>query len=135
MHGPGLAAEQAALIFQQGQEALVFALLALAKQLAEKQALASTADRSAPSGQTPLYIKAAGKRRTKARGAEPGHPGSRRPPPTRIDRREDRVLSRCAKCESPVRPCSSARTRLIEDVPADITPVVTEHTIHRYWCP
>jgi hypothetical protein len=92
MLGPGLTAEQAALIFQQGQEAVVFALLALAKQLAEKQALASTADPSAPlastadpsapSGQTPPYIKAAGKRRTKARGAEPGHPGSRRPPPT-----------------------------------------------------
>jgi len=31
--------------------------------------------------------------------------------------------------------CRSARTRIIEDIPADITPVVTEHTIHRSWCP
>jgi len=35
--GPQLTAEQAARIFQQGQEAVVFALLNLVKQLAEKQ--------------------------------------------------------------------------------------------------
>ena len=35
--GPQMTAEHAALIFQQGQEAVVFALLTLAKQLAEKQ--------------------------------------------------------------------------------------------------
>jgi hypothetical protein len=34
-----------------------------------------------------------------------------------------------------VRACRSSRTRIIEDIPADITPVVTEHTIPRYWCP
>src|SRR6266853_1612994 len=80
--GPDLTAEQAALIFQQGQEAVVFALLSLAKQLTEKQTIAAKPDPSAPSGQTPPYIKAAGKRRAKAKGATPGHPGSRRPPPT-----------------------------------------------------
>jgi hypothetical protein len=71
MHGPGLTAEQAALISQQGQEAVVFALLALAKQLAEKQALASTADPSARSGQTPPYIKAAFFWALKQRGHNP----------------------------------------------------------------
>src|SRR5512144_1807609 len=136
MLGPGLTAEQAALIFQQGQEAVVFALLTLAKQLAEKQAVApNTPDPSTPSGQAPPYTKPTGKRRPKAKGAKPGHPGSRRPPPTRIDRREDHTLSTCPKCHGPVRPCRSSRTRVIEDIPADITPVVTEHTIHRYWCP
>jgi hypothetical protein len=34
-----------------------------------------------------------------------------------------------------VRPCRSSRRRIIEDIPAEITPVVTEHTIPRYWCP
>jgi hypothetical protein len=34
-----------------------------------------------------------------------------------------------------VRACRSTRTRIIEDIPADITPVVTEHTIPRSWCP
>ena len=134
--GPHLTAEQAALIFQQGQEAVVFALLTLAKQLAEKPATASTTpDPSTPSGQTPPYQKPAGKGRAKPKGAKPGHPGRRRPAPPRIDRREDHTLSACPKCHGPVRPCRSSRTRVIEDIPADITPVVTEHTVHRYWCP
>jgi len=134
--GPQLTAEQAALIFQQGQEAVVFALLTLAKQLAEKPTAApGTPDPSAPSGQTPPYQKPAGRGRAKPRGARPGHPGHRRPAPPRIDRREEHTLSACPRCHAPVRPCSSSRTRVIEDIPADITPVVTEHTIRRYWCP
>ena len=134
MLGPQLTAEQAALIFQQGQEAVVFALLTLAKQLAEKQA-AATKDPSAPSGQTPPYAKPAAKGRRKPKGAKPGHPGHRRPAPPRIDRHEEHTLSACPKCQGPVRRCRSSRTRIIEDIPADITPVVTEHTIPRYWCP
>ncbi|HMB03728.1 MAG TPA: IS66 family transposase [Isosphaeraceae bacterium] len=134
--GPQLTAEQAALIFQQGQEAVVFALLTLAKQLAEKPSTAATTpDPATPSGQTPPYAKPAGKGRAKAKGAKPGHPGRRRPAPPRIDRCEEHTLSACPKCHGPVRPCRSARTRVVEDIPADITPVVTEHTIHRYWCP
>jgi transposase len=134
--GPQLTAEQAALISQQGQEAVVFALLTLAKQLAEKPSTAATTpDPSTPSGQTPPYAKPAGKGRAKAKGAKPGHPGRRRPTPTRIDRREEHTLSACPKCHGPVRPCRSSRTRVVEDIPADITPVVTEHTIQRYWCP
>ncbi|QEH36377.1 Transposase IS66 family protein [Aquisphaera giovannonii] len=134
--GPQLTAEQAALIFQQGQEAVVFALLTLAKQLAEEQPVASTTpDPSAPSGQTPPYQKPTAKGRAKPKGARPGHPGHRRPAPPRIDRHEEHTLSTCPRCHAPVRPCDSSRTRVVEDIPADITPVVTEHTIRRYWCP
>lgn len=134
--GPQMTAEEAALIFQQGQEAVVFALLTLAKQLAEKQPVPSaTLDPSAPSGQIPPYAKPARKGRAKPKGAKPGHPGHRRPAPPRIDRREDHTLTACPKCHGPVRPCRSSRTRVIEDIPADITPEVTEHTIHCYWCP
>jgi transposase len=133
--GPQLTAEQAALIFQQGQEAVVFALLTLAKQLAERPAAAATQDPSAPSGQTPPYAKPAAKGRRKPKGAKPGHPGHCRPTPPRIDHREGHALTSCPRCHGPVRPCRSSRTRVIEDIPADITPVVTEHTIPRYWCP
>ena len=114
--GPQLAAEQAALIFQQGQEAVVFALLTLAKQLAEKQSdLTSGADPSAPSGQTPPYAKPTAKGRAKPKGAKPGHPGQRRPAPTRIDRREEHALSACPKCHGPVWPCRGSRTRIVEE--------------------
>jgi hypothetical protein len=134
--GPGLTAEQAESIYAQGHDAIIFALLTLAQKLAEKPAAPSaTPDPSAPSGQTPPYAKPAAKGRSKSKGARLGHPGQRRPTPTRIDRREEHTLSACPKCHGPVRPCRGSRTRVVEDIPADITPVVTEHTIHRSWCP
>ncbi|HMB03830.1 MAG TPA: IS66 family transposase [Isosphaeraceae bacterium] len=134
--GPQLTEEQARLIYEQGAEAVVFALLSLAKQLAEKQAVVSTTpDPSTPSGQTLPYVKPTTKGRAKPKGAKRGHPGHRRPTPPRIDRREEHMLSACPKCHGPVRACCSSRTRIIEDIPADITPVVTEHAIHRFWCP
>jgi len=134
--GPQLTAEQATRIFEQGQDAVVFALLTQAKQLAEKTGgMPAGVDPSAPSGQTPPYVKPAAKSRKKTKGARPGHPGRRRPAPQRIDRREEHTLSACPTCRGPVWPCRGSRTRIIEDIPADITPIVTEHTIHRFWCP
>ena len=48
--GPQLTEEQARLIYEQGADAVVFALLSLAKQLAERQVVVSTTpDPSAPS--------------------------------------------------------------------------------------
>ncbi len=132
--GPQLTAEQARSIFAQGQEAVVFALLALAKRLAEQQVAATRPDPSAPSAQTPPYLKATRRGRAKRRGAQPGHTGQRRPTPPRIDRHETHTLSTCPTCREPVSPCRSSRTRIVEDIPADIQPVVTEHTIRRYWC-
>jgi transposase len=133
--GPQLTAEQATLIFQQGQEAVVFAPLTLAKQLAEKQNPSPVGtDPSTPSGQTPPYAKPAVKGRAKPKGAKPGHPGQHRPLPTRIDRRQEHTLAACPKCHGPVNRCRGSRTRIVEDIPDDITPVVTEHAIPRYWC-
>src|SRR3954451_15791372 len=133
--GPQLTAEQARMIYDQGPEAVVFALLTLAKRAAERSANPAARDPSAPSGQTPPYVKPTRQGRAKPKGGRPGHPGHRRPAPPHIDRREEHALSTCPKCHGPVRPCRSSRTRVIEDIPADITPVVTEHTIHRSWCP
>src|SRR5512143_919249 len=136
MLGPQLTAEQARLIYEQGSEAVVFALLTLAKRLAEQSVAPATArDPSAPSGQTPPYIKPTRQGRAKPKGGRPGHPGHRRPAPTQIDRREEHALTACPRCHGPVRPCRGSRTRVIEDIPVDITPVVTEHTVHRSWCP
>src|SRR4051794_41938675 len=83
--GPRLTEEQARLIYAQGPEAVVFALLSLAKQLAEKQAASMKPDPAAPSGQTPPYIKPATKTRSRSKGAKPGRPGHRRPAPPRLD--------------------------------------------------
>src|SRR5512142_2424997 len=91
--GPQLTEEQARLIYEQGPDAVVFALLSLAKQLAEKRPVTTTPDPSAPSGQTPPYVKPATTGRAKPKGARPGHPGHRRPTPPRIDRHEAQTLS------------------------------------------
>src|SRR5512135_2658600 len=116
--GPQLTEEQARLIYEQGPDAVVFALLSLAKQLAEKPVVVSTTpDPSTPSGQTPAYVKPTTKGRAKPKGAKPGHPGHRRPTPPRIDRRQEHTLSACPKCHGPVRACRSSRTRIIEDIP------------------
>lgn len=131
MLGPQLTAEQARAIFRQGEEAVVFALLALAQRVAPTNHGPSP---TTPSGMTPVYQKPAAKGRRKKPGRQTGHPGSRRPPPTQIDRHVEHRLDACPQCHGPVSPCRSTRTRLIEDIPEDITPVVTEHTIRRYWC-
>src|SRR5688500_20248816 len=101
--GPQLTEEQARLIYAQGSEAVVFALLSLAKQLAEKHTAATKPDPAAPSGQTPPYVKPATKTRSKPKGAKPGHPGHRRPAPPRTDRREEHALPACPKSHGPVR--------------------------------
>jgi transposase len=132
--GPSLTAEQARQIFEHGVEATVFALLTLAKMVAEKQALAHAPAPTAPSGMKAPYEKAPCKRRGKRPGCKAGHTGSRRPAPAHIDRTETHDLDACPSCDGPLTLCRGTRTRLIEDIPRDITVEVTQHTIRRYWC-
>jgi transposase len=82
----------------------------------------------------PVYTKPNTPKRRKRPGARKGHPGHRRPVPTRVDRRNTHRLKRCPCCGGPLQRCSRTRTRLIEDIPEEIEPVVTEHTIHRDYC-
>ena len=131
-----LSEQQARDLFRQGEEAVVFALLNLTKQLAEAQGKTDPSiTPSTPSGMIPTYKKPPAKRHGKKRsGGKPGHPGSRRLVPTRIDWEEEHRAKRCPDCNSCLKRCSETRTRCIEDIP-EIQPEVTEHTIHRDWCP
>jgi transposase len=83
----------------------------------------------------PVYQKPATPRRRKKPGAREGHEGSRRQTPPRIDARVEHRLEVCPCCGGPVQRCKRTRTRIVEDIPREITPVVTEHTIHRDYCP
>jgi transposase len=132
--GPSLTAEEAQLIYEQGPEAVVFALLQMAKMLAEQQRKPRDTP-STPSGMKPIYEKATTQRRRKKLGAKKGHRGSRRPPPPIIHQRVILRLERCPVCQSRVTPRQQTRTRIVEDIPENITPVVTQYTIHRDWCP
>ncbi len=81
--GPALTAEQAKAIFALGKDAVVFALLELAKMAAEnsnKLPVGSPDDPSCPSGQTPVFVKPNknDRQRSKKPGRKKGHEGSRR---------------------------------------------------------
>lgn len=123
---------------------MAWMLLALAKHIAEQNArlaegqaspVVSATTPATPSGMIPVYEKPATPKRRKRPGARNGHPGARRARPTKIDRREEHRLKRCPHCAGPVQRCRRTRTRIIEDIPEQITPVVTEHILHRDYCP
>ena len=136
--GPNLSSEQAEAIYDQGKEAVVFALLQFAKRLAEQQAAEAAGSHqtpATPSGMKPLYSKPSASRRGKKKpGRKAGHPGSRRSPPERIDWQSEHRADRCPDCGGRLNCCAETRTRYTEDIP-ETEPEVTEHTIHRDWCP
>jgi transposase len=120
-----------------GPEAVALAMLAACRRIAELESKAgiAPASPSTPSGMVPVYTKPNAPKRRKKPGARNGHQGVRRERPTRIDRRETHRLDRCPYCGRPLQRCDRTRTRLVEDIPEVIEPVVTEHTIHRDYCP
>jgi transposase len=83
----------------------------------------------------PVYQKPVTRKRGKKPGRKAGHPGSRRAVPERIDERKTHRAKCCPHCQGTLKRCAATRTRYTEDIPEDLTPVVTEHTIHRDWCP
>jgi len=134
--GPHLTAEQAAAIYARGEEAVVFALLELAERLRRSLGeCASVSSPATPSAMVPVHCRPNTPRRRKKPGRETGHAGTRRPAPEQIDQRTTHRARRCPHCDGPLRRCQQTRTRYTEDIPEGIQPVVTEHTIHRDWCP
>lgn len=137
--GPKLTEEQAKAIFAFGEQAVVFALLAQAKSLAEQNgdrlAGSRSDDPSCPSGQKAPYEKPNQKRRKKKPGRKPGHEGHGRAKPDHIDHREQHRASHCPDCGGTLKKCNVSRQRHIEDIGQDVHVETTEHTIHRDWCP
>jgi transposase len=132
--GPHLTADEAAVIFAEGKAAVIFALLEYAKLLGEAQQRATGISPTTPSGMVPIYQKPPAKSRAKQPGRKAGHPGARRPPPARIDQRKEHRAAACPDCHGQLTRCHDTRTRYTEDIPEDLTPVCTEHTVHRDWC-
>ena len=127
-----------------GSEAVALAMLAVSRRIAQQDArLAKVVNRtlgqwpapSTPSGMVPIYAKQNKTKRGKKPGAREGHPGHRRKAPLRIDKRETDRLQRCPCCGGALQRGQRKRTRTIEDIPEEIEPAVTEHTIHRDNCP
>ncbi len=137
-------------LYTPGREAVTLARLAAAGRIVEQDARSAALQRQAAGGDRPpgpatacgmipVYAQpnvAAGRgRRRKRPGAKDGHPGHRRPSPTRIDQRQMHRLKVCPCCGGPLQRCQRPRTRLIEDLPENLQSLVTEPTIHRDYCP
>lgn len=120
-------------------ELVALALLALTRRIATLQGAAAGTSPATPSGMIPAYAKpnvgSTRVRRRKRAGAKHGHVGHHRPAPLRIDRRIEQRLQLCPCCGGPLQRCNRTRTRITEDLPETLQPVVIEHTIHRDYCP
>jgi len=129
-----LAQAQAEALHALGAEAVTLFALAMARHVAGLRPESSSP--ATPSGMVPVYEKpAAPKRRRKKPGAKAGHAGARRPTPAKIDQQVEHRLDVCPCCGGALQRCKRQRQRIIEDIPRQITPIVTEHTIHRDYCP
>lgn len=126
-----LTEKEARDLFAQGEEAVIWALLQLAA-LAQANSKPSP---SAPSSQIPPYLKAntAKQGQKKKPGAQPGHNGSRRKKPERIDRTEEHTLEKCPICGGAVEEPTETRVRIVEDIPVT-QPEAVEHRIPRCYC-
>jgi transposase len=129
-----LSEAEAELLSTAGPEAVRLALLAANARIAQLQPSAAPSP-ATPSGMVPPYQKPPVRRRNKKPGAKPGHPGRRRQAPPKVDARVEHRLSVCPGCGGELQRCKRQRTRIIEDIPQQITPIVTEHTLHRDYCP
>jgi transposase len=89
---------------------------------------------STPSAMIPPYKKPPSRGRKKKPGRKDGHPGTRRETPTKIDETVEHTLKRCPECDGALGEPVGNRTRITEDIPP-VQVVVTEHIIHRYYCP
>jgi transposase len=129
-----LTESQAARLAELGPEAVRLALLAANARFAQLRPPAVSP--ATPSGMVPVYQKRSkDRRRRKKPGARAGHAGSRRKIPPTIDARVEHRLEVCPCCGGPLQRCKRTRSRIIEDIPQEITPVVTGHTVHRDYCP
>ena len=132
-----LSRAQAEALPRLGAEAVTLFALAMAVHVAalRSSAAASAASPSTPSAMVPVYQKPpADQRRRKRPGGKPGHAGSRRKTPATIDAHQEHRLAACPCCGGELQRCKRTRTRIIEDIPQDVQPIATEHTIHRDYC-
>ena len=82
----------------------------------------------------PSVVKPPRKAEPKKPGRKPGHPGSARPIPSKVDEEQELTLDCCPDCGSPLSGPQEERVRYVEDLlPPRLH--VTKYRIKRYWCP
>ena len=139
----GFTEETARSLFAQGEEVAIFVMLPLATLAMKPNAVndgnkddVNDVHPSEPSGSVATYLKAPRKKRRKKSGAKPGHQGSRRPSPENITHHVMHEATCCPNCGGKWnKRRSTTRKRYTEDIPDEIKPEVTEHTIQQDDCP
>ncbi len=126
--------DEAIAILDLKREEAIVTILALAEKAEKYDRLSGQVSPTTPSGMTPVYLKPSHKKRKKPPSGGKGHPGAARQRPPRIDQVQEHTLDRCPECQTPLGKSLDTYQRYIEDLPP-VEPTVTEHTVHRYWCP
>jgi transposase len=131
-----LTESQAAAFAAQDPALIQFQMLQLSAAIREPGANGAGGPHT-PSGAVPPYQKPGRdpRKRRKKPGGKPGHEGSSRETPDRIDKQVTHELPACPDCGGALHRTGRQRKRIIEDLPAASGSEVTEHTIHRDWCP
>ncbi len=138
--GPLLSEEQARAIYALGEDAVVFALLAQSKLLSEQQAEAAFTSHQTPS--TP-FGHAASLRETPDACARQEKAGTQDGPPRQPARAAPNVSTGVKHTAPRCVPTAAGRWTAArrparatpKTYPEGIRPEITEHTIHRDWCP
>lgn len=117
-----------------GADATCALMLAASRQIAKLLPKSSPHE---PSSAKPPHEKPSKPKRGRRKpGARPGHSGSRRAQPTRIDREVMLPdLTQCPRCRGAVQPARTRRERIIEDMLENLRAEATRYSIPRQWCP
>jgi len=110
-------------------------ILALAEKAEKYEDLTKEVSPTTPSSMIPTYLKETAEGRKKKPGQKKGHKGASRPRPNNVDHFKEHTLDHCPDCHTPLKESVGAYQRYTEDIPPIEKPEVTQHTVHRYWCP
>jgi transposase len=123
-------------LYRKGEDAVVAFVMDLLRQLNTviEQDKRTIQDPATPSAMRPVYSKPERKGAKRKPGRKSGHPGARRKKPSHINQHREHTLEECPKCHGSLPAPLTTRTRYTEEI-VPPPPEVTEHVIHRYWCP
>jgi transposase len=69
------------------------------------------------------------------RGGQPGHIGTGRKKPQRIDQEKEVYLCACQHCQGGLKKTNSFYERIVEDIELYKQTIITKYNIQRQWCP
>src|SRR5574337_1047307 len=126
--------DEAIAILEMDREDAIQAILILAAKAEKYDRLCDQPGPTTPSGMTPPYLKPTRKKKKRPCGRKQGHEGISRKRPEKVTAYQTHTLENCPECHRPLQKPVRTYKRYTEDIPR-VDPVVTEHTVHGFWCP